>query len=225
MTEIQKRLFALQDLRYRDFHGPLMPTVDRDTIIGVRIPAVRALAKELGGSPLAADFLRTLPHAYYEENNLHAFLIGEVREFDACIAGVEDFLPWVDNWATCDSLRPKCFAKNKTALLGHIRRWLTSEKPYTLRFALEMLMVHYLDEAFTPEYPALAAAVESDEYYVNMMSAWYFATALAKQYDAVLPYLTENRLPQWVHNKTIQKAVESYRITPEQKVFLRSLRR
>lgn len=223
MTTIQTRLFALQDPAYRAFHSALMPTIDKNTIIGVRIPALRALAKELRGS--AGDFLTSLPHEYYEENNLHGFLIADIRDFTACVEAVEAFLPFVDNWATCDSLRPKCFARHKPELLLHIRRWLAAEHPYTLRFGMEMLMVHFLEGDFAPEYPQWVAAVESEEYYVNMMMAWYFATALAKQWDAVIGYLEENRLPLWVHNKTIQKAVESFRITAEQKAYLRTLRR
>lgn len=222
MTEIQTRLFELQDLSYRDFHSALMPTIDPDTVIGVRIPALRKLARELQDTGM---FLEELPHRYYEENNLHGFLIAGIRDFGTCVAEVERFLPYVDNWATCDSLRPRCFAGHKEELLLHIRSWMKSEHPYAVRFAMEMLMVHYLDGDFAPEYPALVAGVVSEEYYVNMMSAWYFATALAKQYGAVIGYLEKNRLPAWVHNKTIQKAVESYRISPEQKEYLRTLKR
>lgn len=225
MTEIQQRLFTLQDLHYRDFHSALMPTVDPDTVIGVRIPALRQLARELRGTKEASAFLEELPHRYYEENNLHGFLIADIHDFDACLGEAERFLPCVDNWATCDSLRPRCFAQHKAELLPCIRRWLESRRPYTIRFAMEMLMVHYLDGDFSLDYPQWVAGVASDEYYVNMMAAWYFATALAKQYDAVVGYLDENRLPEWVHNKTIQKAVESCRITQSQKAYLRTLKR
>ncbi|MDO5400063.1 MAG: DNA alkylation repair protein [Eubacteriales bacterium] len=225
MTEIQNLLFAARDPGYREFHARLMPTIDLERIIGVRIPSLRRMAKELAGTTPAAAFLEALPHEYYEENNLHGFLIGELRDFSACLAQVERFLPYVDNWATCDSLRPKCFGKHKQELLPHIQRWLAAGEPYTVRFAMEMLMVHFLDGDFSPAYPDWVAAVESSEYYVNMMAAWYFATALAKQWEAVIPYLEQNRLAPWVHNKTIQKAVESYRITGEQKEYLRKLRR
>lgn len=225
MTQVQKMLFAAQDPGYRAFHAKLMPTIEYERIIGVRIPALRSLARDLAGTALAEAFLETLPHAYYEENNLHGFLIGSIRDFSQCLAQVERFLPYIDNWATCDSLRPKSFARHKQALLPHIERWLASDHPYTCRFAMEMLMVHFLDGDFSPEYPQWVAAVVSQEYYVNMMIAWYFATALAKQWEEIVPYLEEGRLEPWVHNKTIQKAVESYRITPEQKAYLRKLKK
>ena len=224
MTEIQQRLFALQDAGYRDFHAALMPTVDKALVIGVRMPALRALAKELKGTELAADFMAQLPHKYYEENNLHAALIGHIRDFDACMAAVERFLPYVDNWATCDMMNPKALAKDKAALLEHIRLWLQSGHTYTVRFGMEMLMNHFLEEDFREEYPALVASVQSEEYYVRMMQAWYFATALAKQYEAAVTYLEQRRLGAWVHNKTIQKARESFRVSQEQKEYLKSLK-
>ncbi|MDD4851209.1 MAG: DNA alkylation repair protein [Gemmiger sp.] len=221
---IQQQLFALRDATYRDFQAKLMPTVEKDTIIGVRTPAVRKLAASLAGTPTAAEFLRCLPHPYYDENNLHGFLIEKITDYTACIAAVNAFLPYIDNWATCDLMAPKVFKKNLPALLGEIRGWLASGKTYTVRYGIGMLMHFYLDEAFQPEYLALVAAVRSEEYYVNMMVAWYFATALAKQYTAALPYLTQHRLAPWAHNKAIQKAVESYRITAEQKVYLKTLK-
>ena len=222
MTEIQQRLFALQDAGYRDFHAALMPTVDKALVIGVRMPALRALAKELKGTELAADFMAALPHKYYEENNLHAALIGHIRDFDACIAAVERFLPYVDNWATCDMMNPRALAKDKAALLERIRLWLQSGHTYPVRFGMEMLMNHFLEEDFREEYPALVASVQSEEYYVRMMQAWYFATALAKQYEAAVTYLEQRRLGAWVHNKTIQKARESFRVSQEQKEYLTS---
>ena len=225
MTDIQKRLFALQDSVYRDFQSKLMPTVDRECVIGVRVPALRALAKELRGSAEAEEFLRTLPHKYYEENNLHAFLLALGKDFAETQRAVDAFLPYIDNWATCDSLTPKVFAKHRAELLPWIDSLLASGMTYPTRYGIDLLMSHFLDEDFSPAYPEKVAAVRSEEYYVNMMIAWYFATALAKQYDSVLPYLTEQRLPLWTHNKAIQKAVESYRITPEQKAYLRTLRR
>lgn len=224
MTEIQQRLFALQDAGYRDFHAALMPTVDKALVIGVRMPALRALAKELKGTEPAADFMAQLPHKYYEENNLHAALIGHIRDFDACMAAVERFLPYVDNWATCDMMNPRALAKDKAALLERIRLWLQSGHTYPVRFGMGMLMNHFLEEDFREEYPALVASVRSEEYYVRMMQAWYFATALAKQYEAAVTYLEQRRLGAWVHNKTIQKARESFRVSQEQKEYLKSLK-
>lgn len=224
MDVIQEKLFALQDLNYRQFQAKLMPTVDPEQIIGVRMPALRKLAKELKGTAEAEAFLAALPHRYYDENNLHGLLLCARSSYEETVAGLEDFLPHVDNWATCDLLSPRAFRSHPPQLPEQIRRWLDSGDTYTVRFGLEMLMSFYLDECFRPEYLDWAAEVKSEEYYVRMMVAWYFATALAKQYDAALPYLTSRRLEQWTHNKTIQKAVESYRITPEQKDALRALR-
>lgn len=221
---IRARLFALQDEGYRAFHSRLMPTVPLETVIGVRVPALRRLAKQLAGTPQAEAFLQELPHTYYEENNLHAFLLESIRDYDAALAATEKFLPYIDNWATCDSFCPKVFAKHKEDLLPVLRRWMASDHPYTVRYGMEMLMRYYLDEDFRPEHLAWAAAVHSGEYYINMMRAWYFATALAKQPEAALPWLTARRLDVWTHNKTIQKAVESSRIPAETKAFLRTLR-
>ena len=224
MTPIQQRLFALQDLVYREFHCGLIPNVPAEAIIGIRTPALRALARELSGTPEAEAFLSSLPHEYYEENNLHGFLICRIRDYSACVREIDRFLPYVDNWATCDSMSPQCFARHPEELIADIRRWIADDRTYTVRFGLRCLMNHFLDERFRPKYLELAASVRSEEYYVNMMVAWFFATALAKQYDAALPYLENRRLDQWVHNKTIQKARESFRITPEQKEYLRSLK-
>ncbi len=221
--ELQKRLFELQDLKYRDFQCRLMPTVDSETVIGVRTPELRKLAREYAKNP-DIDFLKTLPHRYYEENNLHGFLIETIRDYDGVISALDAFLPYVNNWATCDLMRPKVFKKHLPELLEKIREWLQSDHTYTIRFGIKMLMCFYLDEQFKPEYLALVAGVKSQEYYVNMMIAWYFATALAKQYDAALPYIQLGCLGAWTHNKTIQKAIESYRITDQQKVFLRTLK-
>ena len=224
MTEIQQRLFALQDAGYRDFHAALIPTVDKALVIGVRMPALRALARELKGTEQAAAFMAALPHQYYEESNLHAALIGHIRDFDACLAALERFLPYVDNWATCDMMNPRALAKDKAALLERIRLGLQSGHTYTVRFGMEMLMNHFLEEDFREEYPALVASVRSEEYYVRMMQDWYFATALAKQYEAAVTYLEQRRLGAWVHNKTIQKARESFRVSQEQKEYLKSLK-
>lgn len=227
MTEkyIRERLFELQDLKYRDFHSKLMPTVSKEFIIGVRTPDLRKLAKEISKTPHAAEFLRILPHKYYEENNLHAFLIESIKDYKLCVAELEKFLPFVDNWATCDMMRPKIFKKHLPELLEQIRIWIESDDTYTVRFAVEMLMCYYLDEHFSSVYPEMIAKIRSDEYYIKMMIAWYFATALSKQYDAVIPYLEQNKLDADTHNKTIRKAIESYRITDEQKIYLKTLKR
>lgn len=227
MTEeyIRSRLFELQDLKYRDFHSKLMPTVSKDLIIGVRTPDLRKLAKEISKTTQSADFLKILPHKYYEENNLHAFLIEEIKDYNSCIAEINRFLPFVDNWATCDMMRPKIFKKHLPELLEEIKIWIKSDDVYAVRFGVEMLMCFYLDGAFSTEYPEWISQIRSDEYYIKMMVAWYFATALAKQYNAVIPYLEEGRLDADTHNKTIRKAIESYRISEEKKNYLRKLRR
>lgn len=225
MTAIQERLFALQDADYAAFQRPLMPTVEEEAFIGVRTPALRSLAKELRGTPEAESFLVSLPHVYFEENQLHAFLIASEKDFDTALVQTDAFLPHVDSWATCDQLTPKAFRKNRAALSGKIDEWIAAEHEYTVRFAIKMRMDHFLDDEFSPEILEQVAAVRREEYYIRMMQAWFFATALAKQYEAALPYLEQNRLEPWVHNKTIQKAVESYRITPEQKAYLKTLRR
>lgn len=226
----REQLFALQDKEYKAFHSKLMPTIDADRIIGIRTPKLRKLAKELWreaqikGQFSIDAFMSELPHHYYEENNLHGLFIEQIEDFDTCIAALDRFLPYVDNWATCDMMAPKVLGKEKKKLLFAIRRWIVAEPVYEVRFAVGMLMRHFLDEDFKTEYADMVAAVSSPEYYINMMRAWYFATALAKQYDAILPYLEENRLDVWTHNKTIQKAIESYRITSEQKEYLRGLK-
>ncbi|MBK6089953.1 DNA alkylation repair protein [Ruminococcus difficilis] len=224
MTAIQKRLFRLQDKDYQAFSAKLNPTVDPETIIGIRIPALRALAKELKGSDEAAEFLSVLPHKYFEEYQLHAFLIGYEKDFDKGLSATERLLPYLNSWALTDSIRIKAFDKAPEKLLPHIEKWLEDDHPYTVRFGILCLMNYFLNDCFATRYPDMVAAVHSEEYYVRMMQAWYFATALAKQYDSVLPYLTGRRLEPWVHNKTIQKAVESYRVTAEQKAYLRTLK-
>lgn len=223
--DICRELFLLQDLEYKEFHSRLMPTIDDKSIIGIRIPMLRQFAKAVGNAPEAEAFMAQLPHKYYEENNLHSLLIMQIKSYDECLAETERFLPYVDNWATCDTLRPKVFKKHLSQLLPEINLWINSGEVYTVRFGIEMLMCHYLDDKFKTEYADLVASVKSEEYYVNMMVAWYFATALAKQYNSILPYIEKDILPIWVHNKTIQKAVESYRITKEQKAYLKTLKR
>ena len=225
MTAVQEALFALRDETYGDFTAKLIPTVDRERIIGVRAPALQRLAKDFAKSPGAADFLQALPHFYLEENGLHAALVNGIRDYDACIAALDAFLPYVDNWATCDSLGPACFQKQHARLIEDVRRWMASGRLYTVRFGIGMLMAHFLDGDFAPEQLDWVAAIETEEYYLRMMQAWYFATALAKQFDAALPVLEQRRLAPWTHNKTIQKAVESRRISDEKKGYLRTLRR
>ena len=221
---VREQLFAMRDLGYRDFHAKLVPNIDKEKIIGVRTPALRKFAGEFAKSPLAAEFLAALPHEYYEENNLHGFIIAGIRDFDECAGEISRFLPFVDNWATCDSLSPKVFGKHKAELLSKIDEWMASEETYEVRFGIEMLMTYFLEGEFKPEYLEKVAAVKSGEYYINMMAAWYFATALAKQYAAALPLFEEKRLDPWVHNKAIQKAVESFRITDEHKAYLKTLK-
>ncbi len=223
MTEIQERLFRLQDQKYRKFQCSLIPTVAPDTVIGVRMPALRKLAAEFAGEPAAETFISTLPHLCYEENNLHGLLISGCRDCRRTVELLDAFLPYVDNWATCDLINPQIFKKHLPEILPEIRRWMGSPETYTIRFGTGMLMRFYLDEAFEPEYLREAAAVRSEEYYVNMMTAWFFATALAKQYDQTLPYLEKHCLDTWTHNKTIRKAIESYRIPDEHKAYLRTL--
>ncbi len=222
--EIQRRLFELQDLKYKDFSSKLMPTVNPETVIGVRTPELRKLAKEVSKTPEALEFLKILPHTYYEENNLHGFLIETIKDYDTAIAAVDTFLPYIDNWATCDLMSPKVFKKHLPKLYEKIVVWLESDKTYTVRFGIGMLMSFYLDEHFKPEMLELVAGVRSEEYYINMMIAWYFATALAKQYDAALRYIQNQRLEKWTHNKAIQKAIESCRISDESKAYLRTLK-
>ena len=221
---IREELFALQDVEYGDFQAKLTPGIPRDSFIGVRVPDLRKLAKRLIKEPETTEFLRELPHKYYDENMLHGLLLSEMKDYDACIAEVDQFLPYVDNWAVCDIMSPKIFKRDKAAILDKIKEWSASEKTYTCRFGIEMLMSFFLDEDFKPEYLDIPASVHSEEYYVQMMIAWFFATALAKQWDATVKYIEDQRLDTWTHNKTIQKARESYRITPEQKEYLKTLK-
>ena len=224
MEEIQKHLFELQDMAYRDFHSRLMPDIAKETVIGIRVPMLRKYAKSIAGTELSEKFIKELPHRYYEENNLHMMLITGIKDYEKCLSEIERFLPYIDNWATCDFPAPKCFEDHKEELLPVIKRWIASSETYTVRYGIGMLMRLYLDEDFDPEYVRLVVGVKSDEYYVNMMIAWYMATALAKQWDAVIPYIEDHCMSDWVHRKTIQKAVESYRITDEQKKYLKGYR-
>ena len=224
IEQIREALFGMQDKEYRIFQSKLIPTVDPERVIGVRTPKLRKYAKQLLKKTDISDFLDNLPHYYFDEDQLHAFIISEIKEYDNCLEQAERFLPYIDNWATCDQLSPKAFKKHRKELLEHIRVWIGSPETYTLRFAVGMLMQHYLDEDFDISYPKTVAEIRSEEYYVNMMIAWYFATALAKQYDRIIPFIENRKLDTWTHNKAIQKSVESNRISQEQKAYLRSLR-
>lgn len=214
----------MRDEDFRRFHLRLIPNVDENSVIGVRMPQLKKFAKALFNMPQSIEFMRILPHRYYEENNLHGLMINHIKDYDCCISELDRFLPYVDNWATCDSIRPKVFKQHLSQLEYDISRWIEADETYVKRFGIEMLMCHYLDEYFDEKYPQMVAQIESDEYYVKMMIAWYFATALAKQYDAVISYIEQHRLAGDVHNKTIQKALESYRVTDEHKRYIRSLR-
>lgn len=223
--EIINELKEMADPEYAAFSRKLCPDMEDGKMLGVRTPALKKYAHNLWKSGGCTEFLHSLPHTYFEEDQVHAFLLGEMKDFDACIEETERFLPYIDNWMTCDQFSPKVFAKHKQELLAHVLRWLESDHVYTVRYGIGTLMRHYLDTDFDVSYPELVAGIEREEYYIRMMQAWYFATALAKQYDAVIPYLENSKLSLWVHNKTIQKAVESYRITPETKAYLKTLKR
>ena len=222
--EIRNRLFELQDIKYRDFQSGLFPTLEKDVMIGVRTPELRKLAKEFAKKEDIDEFLKELPHKYFDEDQLHAFIISGEKNVDTAMAELNAFLPYVDNWATCDQMSPKIFKKHRKELLAKIKEWIRSDKVYTVRFGIGMLMEHFLDDDFDMAYPEMVAGIRSEEYYVNMMIAWYFATALAKQYDNVLPFIEDRRLDVWTHNKAIQKSAESFRITPVQKEYLKKLK-
>lgn len=224
MKSFTKALFDLRDEEYAKFQAKLTPSVDPKLFIGVRVPDVRKLAKELKDNKNVESFLKELPHKYYDENMLHGLLISEIKDFDEVIKKTNAFLPYVDNWAVCDIMSPKVFKKHKKELINNIKKWVKSKKTYTIRFGIEMLMSHYLDEDFDEDYLNIVAKIRSKEYYVNMMIAWFFATALAKKWDSTIPYIENNKLDKWTHNKTIQKAIESYRITDKQKKYLKSLK-
>lgn len=224
--EYQNRLKEIADAEYAAFQAKLTPGIEPKLFIGVRVPKLRILAKEIIKEGGYEEFINDLPHKYYDENMLHGFLISEIKDYDKAVERVEEFLPFVDNWAVCDTMKPKPFKnkKNRSLLIKKIKEWASSKDTYTCRFGIEMLMNHYLDEYFEESYLEIPALVVSEEYYVNMMIAWFFATALAKQWDATVPYIENKKLQIWTHNKTIQKAIESYRITDEQKTYLRTLK-
>ena len=224
LDEIRNELFKMQDVAYRDFNSKLIPTVDKSLFIGVRTPELRKYAKQLAKREDIEEFLHSLPHKYFDENQLHAFIVSEIKDFKSCVDKVNEFLPYVDNWATCDQLSPKVFKKHHKELIAYIKEWLESDRVYTVRFGIGMLMEHFLDEDFDISYPETVSNIRSDEYYVNMMIAWYFATALAKRYESILPFIEKRSLDIWTHNKAIQKAVESLRISDEKKEYLKSLK-
>ena len=223
-SKLLKSLYDLRDLKYRDMQIKIIPTINPESIIGVRTPELKIMAKEILKTGDYKDFLEELPHKFFEENQLHVFILSSMKDYDECMEELERFLPYVDNWATCDQMSPKIFKKHKEELLEHIMKWIRSDKTYTVRFGIGMLMEHFLDEDFDQQYPEMVAGIRSEEYYVNMMIAWYFATALAKQYESILPFIEEKRLDDWTHNKAIQKSLESRRITEEQKLYLKSLK-
>ena len=225
MNKIQKMLFEHRNEKYASFQSKLTPGVDRSLFIGVKVPEVRKIAKELMKENNYVSFLNELPHKYYDENMLHGAIIANIKDYDECINYLNSFLPYIDNWAVCDTISPACFKKNKDKLIKQIYKWLKSSETYTIRIAIEMLMSHYLDDDYSIDYLEIVSRIRSKEYYVNMMIAWYFATALAKQYDDAIKYIENNKLDTWTHNKTIQKAIESYRISDEQKQYLRTLKR
>lgn len=222
---IEKELFSLQDKKYREIQIGIIPNIDQKSIIGIRTPELRKLGKKLYKENNYMEFINDLPHKYFDENQLHAFIISEIKDYDECLKEFNKFLPYIDNWATCDQPSPKAFIKNSDKLINEIKKWIKSKETYTIRFGVGMLMRVYLDDNFKPEYLEMVSKIRSDEYYVNMMIAWFFATALAKQYDSAIKYIDNNKLDTWTHNKAIQKSIESYRVTPEHKNYLRSLKR
>ena len=227
IKKIKNDLLSMQDKTYKDFHSKLMPTINSNSIIGVRVPVLRDYAKKLfkeNSIESLNSFLKNLPHEFYEENNIHAFIIEKLNNFDECIFYLENFLPYIDNWATCDMLNPKIFKNNCEKLLEKIYQWINSDSVYTVRFGIGMLMRFFLDEKFETKYLDLVISINSEEYYINMMRAWFFATALAKQYEQTFPYIKNYSLDKWTHNKSIQKAKESFRISKEQKEELKKFR-
>ena len=224
IADLHRKLHELRDMKYRDMQIKIIPTIEPGTVIGVRTPELKTIAKEMLKAGDYKDFLEGLPHKYFEENQLHAFIISGIKDLDECMERLEEFLPYVDNWATCDQMSPKVLKSHRDILLTHIKEWILSDKTYTKRFGIKMLMDHFLDDDYDPIYPEMVAGLRSEEYYINMMIAWYFATALAKQYESVLPYIEKKKLDLWTHNKAIQKSIESYRIPEDRKQYLRSLK-
>ncbi len=224
MKSVIEQLFELQDLSYKDFHKKLIPNIDEDNIIGVRTPVLRKFAKEFAKSELKDEFLNSLPHKYYDENNLHAFVIEAIKDYDECINKIDEFLPYIDNWATCDLLSPKIFKKHKKEVYDKIKIWIKSDKTYTVRFAIVTLLANYLDDDFEEEMLTLVTDIKSEEYYINMAIAWYVSVALVKQYDSTIKLIQSKKLDKFTHNKSIQKAIESYRVDDDKKKYLRTLK-
>ena len=221
---IKDELLDMQEKKYRDFQVKLIPSINPNNVIGIRTPLLRKYAKELVKNNNYSSFLKELPHQYFDENQLHAFIISEIKDYDECIIYINEFLPYVDNWATCDQMSPKVFKKHHDKLIIEIKKWISSKEVYTIRFGIGMLMQHFLDEDYKVDYLEMVSKIKFNDYYVNMMIAWFFATALAKKYHDTIPIIAGHKLDAWIHNKTIQKAVESFRITPEQKVYLKRLK-
>ncbi len=224
LSIIKNELFSLSDSKYAAFQAKLVPNISPENILGVRIPVLREYAKKIYATEKATEFLRVLPHRYYDENNLHAFLLERIADYDELICELDRFLPYVDNWATCDMLRPKIFSKHKKDLSEKVLEWMCSEHTYAVRFGIEMLMLHFFDGDFSADSPLLVAEIQSNEYYINMMRAWFFAEALAKRYDEILPLFENPILDTWTHNKALQKAMESYRLEKDKKAYLRTLK-
>lgn len=217
---IQQKLFELRDKKYAEFTSKIIPGIAPDLIIGIRTPILRTMAKKMP-QDTQFEFIKNIPHKYFEENQLHAFILSGIRDFETCACAVDSFLPYIDNWATCDQMTPKSFEKNTECLLPYIKKWISSKSPYSVRFGIVCLMRYYLGDKFVPQYANMVANVKSNEYYINMVRAWYFATALAKNWDDIVPIIEQRILDKWTHNKTIQKACESFRISPEQKIYLK----
>lgn len=224
LKELQQLLFEYEDKKYADFGAKLIPTLPREKFIGIRSPEYKKILKRIKGDPVIPEFLSTLPHTYHEENCLHVALINKIKDFDECLSELEKFMPYIDNWAVNDGVNPGCFKKHRSELIGFVQKWIASEAVYTRRCGMKLLMSNYLDDDFKPEYLDLPADLRSDEYYVNMMTAWLFAEALVKQWDSAVKYLETKRLDNWTHNKTIQKACESFRVSDERKQYLKSLK-
>ena len=223
MKAIIEELFRMQDKQYKKLQAKIIPNIDQNNIIGVRTPELKKYAKKLIKEDYKS-FLEELPHKYFDENQLHGFIISEIKDYNESLNYINKFLPYIDNWATCDQTSPKIFKKNTNKLINEIKIWIKSKETYTIRFGIGMLMQYYLDEEFKKEYLDIVAKIKSDEYYVNMMRAWFFATALAKQYEATIAYIENKKLDKWTHNKTVQKAIESYRVPLENKTYLKSLK-
>ena len=224
LNDIKTELLKNIDHKYKEFQKPLIPTIDEKTMLGVRTPVLKKLAKDIKKEGIDNTFLHKLPHKYFEENQLHAFIISDIRDYDLCIKELNKFLPYIDNWATCDQLNPKIFKKHKKELLKEINKWIKNKQLYVVRFGIKMLMSYFLDEDFDKKYIDIVLNIKSKEYYINMMRAWFFATALAKQYNDAIKVIEKNKLDTFTHNQTIKKANESFRVSDDRKIYLRSLK-